>query len=127
MRRRRPDEEPYQWPVFVPRHPPRHPCQNDAQYAAGRRSTERHYESLSVWLGMAQQLATHAGLFRRCERAACRRAKRCDGRYGQDDWSVAFGPILPPCVPREPAIVDRFRAVILEEMQHLIDSGVWTR
>lgn len=123
MRKARRKDKPAPWPVFVPVHRPRDPGQTDAQYAAGRRQTELHYQSLSIWLGMAQQLATVLGWHRGCKRGGCRRARRCEGRYGQEDWSIAFGPFLPPCVSREPEVLDRFRAIIRAEMRHIIETG----
>ncbi|MBT1158310.1 hypothetical protein J1C56_22170 [Aminobacter anthyllidis] len=119
----KPTEKPWQHPVFrIPMMEREAGC-TDAQWACVMRDQERHAEAKGIYLGLFQLLCSHLGHFRTCSRGACRRLGKCVGRRAEDDWSFAFRPLIPPCVPLEEEIVEAMRAEIRAEVNRLVVLG----
>lgn len=112
-------DKPWQHPVFAIPKREREPWRTDAQWACVVRDQERHAEAKGVYLGLFQLLCSHLGFCRQCPLRGCRRLKKCVGRRAEDDWSFAFRPFIPPCVPLEEGIVEAMRAEIRAEIARL--------
>ncbi len=112
-------EKPWQHPVFRIPNMEREPWCTDAQWACVMRDQQRHAEVKGIYLGLFQLLCSHLGHFRKCPRGGCRRRGECVGRRAEDDWSFAFRPLIPPCVPLEEEIVEAMRAEIRAEIARL--------
>ena len=124
----RQETSPADAPEETPWHPLFHfdpgeqgPEETDAQYAAVVRDLRRHAKTFGIYLGLGQSLASHLGLHKTCARGACRRKGACCGRRHQDDWSLPFGPVIPPCVPRndENVYLEWFRGEIRDEVDRV--------
>ena len=97
--------------------------QTDSQWAVVLSSLQRHAKAMGLYLGMFQQLAGHLGFHRTCRLPACRRKRRCTGRRAEDDWSFAFKPLIPPCVPLEKEIVEAMRAEIRAKVDRVVAAA----
>ncbi|PWK70805.1 hypothetical protein [Aminobacter sp. AP02] len=110
----------WQHPVFAIPEMEREPSCTDAQWACVMRDQQRHAEVKGAYLGLFQLLCGHLGFHRHCPLRGCRRLKRCVGRRAEDDWSFAFRPLIPPCVPLEEKLVEAMRAEIRAEVARII-------
>ncbi|ODT03948.1 MAG: hypothetical protein ABS58_16430 [Mesorhizobium sp. SCN 65-20] len=97
--------------------------ETDSQWEAVLRDQRHHAKVKGLYLGLFQLLAGHLGFHRKCPLPACRRQRKCTGRRAEDDWSFAFKPMIPPCVPLEEGIVEAMRAEIRAEVRRIVAAA----
>lgn len=105
-------------PRFKLRLQPRRRGRSEAQYAAYRRSLERHFHARGVYLKAVQLLCGALGNFRSCGQGACRREKACCARRDEDAFSIELA-MFPPCVPIDLDIIESYREEVRAEIGRL--------
>ncbi|MEJ6781798.1 hypothetical protein [Aminobacter sp. Piv2-1] len=106
-------------PTFKVNTFPRDRKYTDAQWAAVLADPEHDAKVKGLYLGLFQLLAGHLGFHRKCPLPGCRRLRKCVGRRAENDWSFAFKPLIPPCVPLDPKVVEAMRAEIRAEVSRV--------
>jgi hypothetical protein len=69
-----------------------------------------------VKLYMFQALCTHWQNHLTCKLKSCARQRECSGRRDPYDWSVKFRPVVPPCVPLDYEVIEKYRIEIRAEL-----------
>jgi hypothetical protein len=108
-------------PRFKLRLAPRRKGESEAQYAAYRRSLERHFHALGVYLKLMQLLCGALGNFHTCGQRQCRREKACRARRDEDAFSIELA-VFPPCVPFDLDIIESYRTEVRAEVTRLCAS-----
>lgn len=105
-------------PRFKLRLEPRRKGQSEAQYAAYRRSLERHFHARGAYLKAVRLLCGALGNFRTCGQGQCRREKACRARRDEDAFSIELA-MFPPCVPIDLDIIESYREAVRAEIGRL--------
>jgi hypothetical protein len=92
--------------------------QNEAEFKA-QLVCDRHNDGVcGVTLYLFQSLCTHKKHHETCELKVCVRKRACSGRRDPYDWSFKFRPVVPPCVPLDLEVIEKYRKEILAGLKH---------
>jgi hypothetical protein len=72
---------------------------------------------------MFQALCTHWRNHETCKLKECVRKRRCSGRRDPYDWSFKFRPVVPPCVPLDYEVIEKYRNKIRAELKRSISAS----
>ncbi|WP_163270460.1 hypothetical protein [Chelativorans alearense] len=117
---RNPVEGAYNWyPLFKVPPMERSAWRTDEQWAIFERDRAEHYDKLGIYLRLFQALCATLGSHHTCRIGKCRRNRDCLGRRPEDDWSFPLKPLIPPCVPLDPEIIEPLRDEIRHELERM--------
>jgi hypothetical protein len=94
----------------------RESSQTDAQWEASLRAGRHSDGVCGAKLYMFQALCTHWQNHLTCKLKSCARQRACSGRRDPNDWSVRFRPVVPPCVPLDDEVIEKYRIEIRAEL-----------
>jgi hypothetical protein len=90
--------------------------ETDAQWQATLVCDRAFDGVLGCKLYMFQALCTHWQNHLTCKLKSCARQRECSGRRDPYDWSGRLLPVIPPCVPLDDAVIEKYRIEIRAEL-----------
>jgi hypothetical protein len=94
----------------------RQPQDTDKQWECAQYVTCYENEFMGLYLYLFQDLARRHGYPKNCRLGQCRRTGMCLGqRPDREEWAIPVEPIVPPCVPDDPQVIEAMRDQMREE------------
>jgi hypothetical protein len=92
--------------------------QNEAEFKV-QLVYDRHNDGVcGAKLYLFQLLCTHWKDHETCKLKICKRKRACSGRRDPNDWSRRLLPVIPPCVPLDDEVIEKYRKEILAGLKY---------